>query len=88
MGCGESLVVSLTASSMVSGFGGRGAINTLGCTRAESRTGGVGAATIARSTLVCVTLNQKLLTHVVLSPVRAQPLGKSAHRGSSRGIPG
>ena len=55
MSSGESLVMSLIDSSIVSGFGDRGAMNTLGCTRAESRTGGVGAATIARSTLVCVT---------------------------------
>lgn len=44
-GSGESLVMSWTGSSTVSGSGERGAMNTLGLTRAESRMGGVGAAT-------------------------------------------
>jgi hypothetical protein len=45
-GSGESLVMSLTGSPVAPGSGERGAMNTLGCTRAESRMGGVGAATV------------------------------------------
>lgn len=47
-GSGESLVMSLVDSSesMVPGSGERGAMNALRFTRAESRTGGVGAATV------------------------------------------
>ena len=47
-GSGESLVMSLTGSSesTIPGSGERGAMNTLRFTRAESRMGGVGAATV------------------------------------------
>ena len=43
--CGESLAMSSMGALTTSGPVDRGAINTLGCTRAESRTGGVGAFT-------------------------------------------
>ena len=43
-GWGECVVVILTGSSVISGFGERGTINALGWTREESRTG-VRAAT-------------------------------------------
>lgn len=86
---GESLVMSSIGSSMVSGFGDRGTMNMLGFTRAESRTGGVGAATVTFDLSMNV-VSYKSLTYVVLTPVPTQRSEKLVRRAnvSLKGILG
>ena len=52
-GSGESLVMSLTGSPIVSGSGEREVMNILGCTRAESRIRAVGAVTVTLNFSTC-----------------------------------